>query len=127
MSKLRIVITSEHREDDRRFMDSELRKFCAVLERAGFRNEAKVTFESIVPPDPGPVATRRRRSTTVPASEDDSDAGAAVDLRETPVKELAAALAKIDDINLILGVSEADDRATAHRHYAKRLYELETA
>ncbi len=46
MAKLRIVITAEHVEDDRRFLDSETAKYCAVLRTAGFDLECKVTFEA---------------------------------------------------------------------------------
>ena len=73
MARLRIVITSEHKEGDSRFMDLELAKFSAVLERAGFPNEPKVIFEVYEPPRPGEVSAP---SVDIPAQDPDPEAKA---------------------------------------------------
>ena len=45
MAQLKITLKAEHFEDDRRHLDSELAKFRAVLQRAGYETECEVDFE----------------------------------------------------------------------------------
>ena len=51
MAKLKITITSEHRENDRRFLDIQLAKFRDILARAGFLTKLKLVFEPYAPVD----------------------------------------------------------------------------
>jgi hypothetical protein len=51
--------------------------------------------------------------------------GDAVDLREVAVKDLDAALADIEDVDLIRSMMDSDDRTTAGPKYEARLAELE--
>ncbi|MEE8551466.1 MAG: hypothetical protein V3T08_09475 [Gemmatimonadota bacterium] len=55
----------------------------------------------------------------------DPEASVAIDLRETPVKRLAEALAEVTDLSVLRALANSDDRSTAAPHYAARIAELE--
>ena len=54
----------------------------------------------------------------------DPEASVAIDLRETPIRHLADALAGVDDLSVLHALASSDDRSTAVRHYAARIDEL---
>lgn len=54
----------------------------------------------------------------------DAEAKSAIDIRETRLDDLAAALAEISDLSVIQAAYEADDRKGAVRHYKVRIAEL---
>ncbi len=60
-------------------------------------------------------------------TEADAEATAAIDLRETPVRHLRAALAEVTDLSVLEALANSDDRRTAARHYAARIAELQAA
>lgn len=98
MAKLKIVITAEHVEDDRRHLDLETAKYCAVLRRAGFDLECKIDFEAHVDEKKEARSiqhARVRRHTLGPDSSlEPPDAGAAPAKAPAKAKPKARARAK---------------------------------
>lgn len=98
MATLRIVITAEHLEDDRRHLDNETAKYCAVLKRAGFDLKCKVDFEPHIDEKKEARSiqqARIRRSGRGPdSSVEPPDADAAPAKAKAPAKKARARKAK---------------------------------